>query len=170
METERLVLREFTPADAAFVLRLLNDPGFLRHIGDKQVRTLDDAVAYLERGPMASYRAHGFGLWLVADRVALVPLGMCGLLRREVLDDVDLGYAFLPEHQGRGYASEAGRAAVDFGFGTKQLARILAIVRPGNEASMRVLEKLGMGERGVVQLDHQALHVFGVDAPGLHTP
>lgn len=170
IETPRLVLTELAEDDAGFIVELLNSPGFLANIGDRGVRDAGDARRYIAQGPAASYAAHGFGLWKVSLRSDGTPVGMSGLIQREELPFPDLGYAFLPEHQGRGYASEAGRAAVDFGFGTKQLARILAIVRPGNEASMGVLAKLGMGERGVVQLDHQALHVFGVDAPGSHTP
>lgn len=167
IETSRLVLSELQADDAGFILELLNTPGFLAHIGDRGVRTLDDARLYIAHGPAASYAAHGFGLWKVALKSDGTPVGMSGLIKRGELPCEDLGYAFLPAHQGHGYAREAGAAALEFGFGPKQLARILAIVRPGNEASMRVLEKLGMTERGVVQLDHQALHVFGIDAPGV---
>ncbi len=165
IETPRLLLEELVEADASFLVELLNSPGFLAHIGDRGVRTEGDARRYIADGPAASYAAHGFGLWKVSLRSDGTPVGMSGLIKREELPCPDLGYAFLPEHEGRGYASEAGKAAVDFGFGAKGLARILAIVRPGNDASMRVLEKLGMVERGVVQLDHQALHVFGIDRP-----
>jgi RimJ/RimL family protein N-acetyltransferase len=165
IQTPRLLLSQLTDADAGFVVALLNSPGFLANIGDRGVRTEGDARRYIADGPVASYAAHGFGLWKVSLGSDGTPVGMSGLIKREELPFPDLGYAFLPEHQGRGYASEAGRAALDFGFGAKGLARILAIVRPGNDASMRVLEKLGMVERGVVQLDHQALHVFGIDRP-----
>lgn len=165
LQTPRLVLQELADADAAFILELLNTRGFLSHIGDRGVRTLDDARRYIAQGPAASYAANGFGLWKVSLGSDGTPVGMSGLIRREELPFPDLGYAFLPAHEGRGYASEAGAAALDFGFASKGLARILAIVRPGNGASMRVLEKLGMSERGVVQMDHQALHVFGRDAP-----
>jgi RimJ/RimL family protein N-acetyltransferase len=170
IETPRLLISELQASDDAFILELLNTPGFLANIGDRRVRTLDDARRYIAHGPAASYAANGFGLWKVSLKSDGTPVGMSGLIKREELPCEDLGYAFLPAHQGRGYATEAGAAALDFGFGSKQLARILAIVRPGNEASMRVLEKLGMTERGVVQLDHQALHVFGIDAPGEAAP
>jgi RimJ/RimL family protein N-acetyltransferase len=165
IETPRLVVEELADADAAFILELLNTRGFLAHIGDRGVRSLDDARRYIAHGPAASYAAHGFGLWKVSLKSDGTPIGMSGLIKREELPFEDLGYAFLPAYEGQGYASEAGAAALDFGFRCKGLARVLAIVRPGNEASMRVLEKLGMMERGVVQLDHQALHVFGRDAP-----
>ncbi|MCX7033115.1 MAG: GNAT family N-acetyltransferase [Arenimonas sp.] len=165
IETPRLLLTELTADDAGFILALLNTPGFLAHIGDRGVRTGDDARRYIAQGPAASYAARGFGLWKVSLQTDGTPVGMSGLIKRDELPFADLGYAFLPAHEGQGYASEAGAAALDFGFRCKGLPRILAIVRPGNEASMRVLAKLGMDERGVVQLDHQALHVFGRDAP-----
>lgn len=166
IQTPRLVLQELAEADAAFILELLNTRGFLANIGDRGVRTLDDARRYIAQGPAASYAAHGFGLWKVSRASDGTPVGMSGLIKRDELPFPDLGYAFLPAHEGLGYASEAGAAALEFGFGSQGLARILAIVRPGNEASMRVLQKLGMAERGVVQMDHQALHVFGRDAAG----
>lgn len=166
LETERLLISELGADDAGFILELLNTPGFLAHIGDRGVRTLEHARRYIAQGPAASYAAHGFGLWKVSLKANGTPVGMSGLLKRDELPFADIGYAFLPAHEGRGYASEAGAAALDFGFREMRLPRILAIVRPGNEASMRVLGKLGMSERGVVQLDHQALHVFGLDSPG----
>lgn len=163
-------MQELADADAAFIVELLNSPGFLSHIGDRGVRTGDDARRYIAQGPAASYAAHGFGLWKVSLRSDGTPVGISGLIKRDELPFEDLGYAFLPAHQGQGYATEAGAAALEFGFRAKGLARILAIVQPGNEASIRVLAKLGMTERGVVQFNHQALHVFGLDAPGGGAP
>lgn len=170
LETRRLLLSELSADDAGFIVALLNSPGFLANIGDRGVRCVEDAVRYIDEGPAASYAAFGFGLWKVALRSDGTPVGMSGLIKRDTLPHPDLGYAFLPAHQGRGYASEAGAAVLDFGFRSRGLPRILAIVRPGNETSMRVLQKLGMDERGVVQIDHQALHVFGADAPGAPAP
>lgn len=165
LETERLQLSELRPTDDRFIVELLNSPGFLAHIGDRGVRTCEDARGYIAHGPAASYATHGFGLWKATLRSDGTPVGMSGLLKRDELPFADLGYAFLPAHQGRGYASEAGAAALAFGFGSKRLASILAIVRPGNDGSVRVLEKLGMTDRGIRQIDHQVLRVFGVDAP-----
>jgi RimJ/RimL family protein N-acetyltransferase len=139
METERLLIRPLTPGDAPFIQRLLNEPSFLQHIGDKGVRTEEDAVAYLENGPMASYARHGHGLMAVMLKATGEPIGMCGLLKRDTLDLPDLGYAFLPEAWGRGYALEAGRAAMD----QARRDRILAIVSQDNEASIKLLLKLG---------------------------
>jgi [ribosomal protein S5]-alanine N-acetyltransferase len=155
-ETPRLLLRHLDLGDAAFVLRLLNDPAFLRHIGDRGVRTLDDARLYLEDGPLASYRQHGFGLFLVSLREDGTPVGMCGLLRRDGLPDPDLGFAFLPEHTGKGYAVEAGRAIVALARDACVLPRLLAIVSADNPASRAVLRHLGFEDAGTVRLSADA--------------
>ena len=139
LETPRLTLRPFTRADAPFALRLLNEPSFHAHIGDKGVRDLDGARAYLEGGPLASYGRHGHGLMAVALKATGQPIGMCGLLKREHLERPDLGYAFLPEAWGQGYALEAARAVLD----EAKRDRVLALVSPANAASIRLLEKLG---------------------------
>ena len=143
LETDRLTLRRLTEDDAPFLLALLNEPSFLRYIGDRGVRTLDDARAYVAKGPAASYATHGFGLYLVTRTEDGEPLGMCGLLKRDALPHADLGYAFLPRHWSRGYAAEAAAGVVaharrDFSLGT-----LLAVVSPDNDASIRVLERLG---------------------------
>ena len=142
LETERLVLRRFAAGDSAFILRLLNEPSFIENIGDRGVRTLEQAERYLADGPIESYRRHGHGLWLVALKETLQPIGMCGLLKRDQLPDVDLGYAFLPEFWSSGYAHESARAVLDWA-GSRRIGRILAIVSPGNAPSIRLLEKLG---------------------------
>lgn len=139
IETPRLHLRPFTLDDAAFSLRLLNEPSFHEHIGDKGVRDLDGARAYLASGPMASYAAHGHGLLAVVLKATGEPIGMCGLLKREHLEHPDLGYAFVPEAWGQGYALEAARAVMN----DAKLPRVLALVSPGNASSVRLLEKLG---------------------------
>lgn len=138
-ETPRLHLRPFTLNDAAFILRLLNEPSFHEHIGDKGVRDLDGARAYLANGPLSSYAAHGHGLLAVELKDGGAPIGMCGLLKREHLEHPDLGYAFVPEAWGQGYALEAARAVMN----DAKLPRALALVSPGNAASIRLLEKLG---------------------------
>ena len=145
LATPRLALREFAPGDAAFIVRLLNDPGWLQHIGDRGVRTDDDARAYLERGPIAAQREHGYALWGVA--AAGQPdtlLGMCGLVRRDGLDAPDLGYAFLPEGRGRGVEREAARAVLAHARDVLHLPRVMAIVSPANSASVAVLRAAGM--------------------------
>ena len=150
--TPRLRLDPFTVDDAAFIVALLTDPDWLRYIGDRGVRTEEEARGYLASGPLASYAAHGFGLYRVARRDTGAPIGMCGLLRRDTLPDVDLGFAFLPAHRGQGFAREAAAATLAYARETLGLDRIVAIVSPANASSIRVLEALGMGRTGTVQL------------------
>ncbi|KPV49042.1 hypothetical protein SE17_34840, partial [Kouleothrix aurantiaca] len=107
LETERLRLRQFADSDAAFVLELLNEPSWLRFIGDRGVRTLDDALGYITNGPQAMYARYGFSLLVVERTTDGAALGMCGLIKRDTLDAPDIGYAFLPRAWGQGYAREA---------------------------------------------------------------
>jgi RimJ/RimL family protein N-acetyltransferase len=145
--TPRLSIRSFTASDAAFIVELLNDADWLRHIGERHVHTLDDARAYLNDGPLAAQARHGFALWAVRrreDEPAGPPIGMCGLLRRPGLEDVDIGYAFLPTARGQGFAREAAAAVLAHGFDRLDLSRIVAITTPDNHASGRVLAAIGM--------------------------
>jgi RimJ/RimL family protein N-acetyltransferase len=150
LETDRLQLRRFGPADAEFILELLNDPSFLRYIGDKGIRTLDDARAYLEHGPIASYHRRGFGLYLVARRSDSTPLGMCGLLRRDYLPHADIGFAFLPAYCGKGFARESATAVIGQGREAFGLTRLLAVTDVENRDSIRLLERLGFRSEGLV--------------------
>ena len=143
LETPRLALRRLTVEDATFILALVNEPSWLLHIGDKHVRTLDDARRYLADGPMAMYERHGFGLSLVERREDAAPLGICGLIKRDTLEDVDIGFAFLPAYWGRGYAREAALATLAQAREVFWLARVVAIVSPGNTSSIRLLESIG---------------------------
>jgi len=166
LETERLSLRAMSAADAAFILALLNEPSFLRFIGDKGVRTIEDAERYIEAGPMASYERFGHGLLLVELRESGEPIGICGLLRRDTLSDVDLGFAFLPRYWSMGYARESASAVMRHGFETLGLPRIVAITDPDNVASANVLEAIGLRFERLVRLspDAMELRLFAVDA------
>ncbi len=144
IETARLVLRELADDDAAFILELVNDPAWLRHIGDKGVRDLDGARGYIANGPHASYARFGFGLWRVELKDGGTPIGLCGLIKRDTLDDVDIGYALLPQFAGHGYAFEAAEATRRHAREVLQLRRLVAIVSPHNAASIKLLEKLGL--------------------------
>ena len=144
LETERLILHHQTIDDAEFVFALVNDPSWLRFIGDRGVRSLDDARNYILKGAMDSYARHGFGLYLTALRDTGAAIGICGLVKRETLADVDIGFAFLPQYVGCGYAYEAGRAVMAHAKNTIGLKRVVAITNPDNHASIRVLEKLGL--------------------------
>jgi RimJ/RimL family protein N-acetyltransferase len=144
LETPRLILRHLTEADDAFILALLNDPGWLRNIGDRGVRSLEDARRYIRESPMAMYRRHGFGLYGVEAKGEGELLGICGLVRRDGLQDIDIGFAFLPSGRGKGYAFEAAEAVLAHGRDVVGLRRIVAIVSPGNESSIRLIGKLGL--------------------------
>ena len=144
MNTARLTLRSFTLDDAAFIVELLNDADWLRFIGDRRVRTPDDARAYLTQGTIAHASRHGFALGAVQRSADGALMGMCGLIRREGLDDVDIGYALLPAYRGQGYAREAAAAWLACGFERYGLQRIVAITTLDNLASGRVLEAIGM--------------------------
>jgi RimJ/RimL family protein N-acetyltransferase len=125
------------------MLELLTDPGFIQNIGDRGVRTLEQARQYIEAGPTASYEQHGFGLDRVESKLTGAVLGICGLLRRDCHQDVEIGFAFLPAARGQNFAFESARAVLDYGFLSLQLPRIVALTAPDNLASIRVLEKLG---------------------------
>jgi len=144
LETGRLPLRRFGFDDATFILRLLNEPSFIENIGDRGVRSIEDAHRYLREGPLAMYEKYGFGLWHAARNSDGAAVGTCGLLRRDNLPDVDIGYAFLPEFWGLGYAIEAAEATMRHGAKEFGLRRVIAVVSQGNDPSIRVLEKLGM--------------------------
>ena len=159
LQTERLNLRELTLDDAPFILTLLNEPSFLRFIGDKKVRTLEAARQYLLNGPVASYAHHGFGLNLVELNDSHTPIGICGLLKREELPDPDIGFAFLPDFWGKGFAYEAAVAVMNDARERLKLNRVLAIVNPDNDASIKLLERLGMK----FERDKDDVKVFAID-------
>jgi RimJ/RimL family protein N-acetyltransferase len=144
LETPRLVLRRLQFEDAPFVVKLLNEPAFLQNIGDRGVRNLADAHRYLRDGPMSMYERLGFGLWHVARKADGAAVGMCGLLHRDILPDVDLGFAYLPDYWGAGLATEAADATLRHAARSFSLKRVIGIVSEGNPGSMRVLEKCGM--------------------------
>jgi len=152
LETARLALRRLTVDDAELILRLLNDPGFLRYIGDRGVRTLEDARSYVLNGPIASYEQFGFGLYLVQLKQTGVPIGMCGLLKREVLQHVDIGFAYLPEFRAQGYAFEAASAVMAYAGRVLGIDRLAGVTKPDNAGSIRVLEKLGMRCEGTARI------------------
>jgi [ribosomal protein S5]-alanine N-acetyltransferase len=142
-QTQRLRLRAFTLADAEFILRLVNEPSWLQFIGDKNVHSLSDAENYLNTGPLAMYATHGFGLWMVERLHDEMALGMCGLIKRDTLEDVDIGFAFFPQFGGQGYALEAAGAALNYARDDAGLQQLLAITSPDNSHSIALLEKLG---------------------------
>ncbi len=152
IETARLTLRQLNAADAPFMLDLLNQPSFIENIGDRGVRTLEDARAYILNGAVASYERHGFGLYLAVVKDTGEAAGICGLVKRDGLDDVDIGFAFLPRHWKKGYAVESAAAVKDYAATAVGLARLVAITSPENWASIRVLEKIGFTFEKMIRL------------------
>lgn len=152
LETDRLILRRLNPEDAQFILELLNEPSFLRFIGDKGVRSLEDARQYILQGPVESYDRFGFGLYLTELKPDAVPIGICGLLKRESLQDVDIGFAFSPRFWGNGYAFEAASAVMEHGKTAFGLKRLVAVTSPDNDGSIKVLTKLGLRFEQLVRL------------------
>jgi RimJ/RimL family protein N-acetyltransferase len=167
LQTERLIIRPFTLDDAEFILTLLNEPSFLRHIGDKKVRSLGDAQQYLRTGPMASYELNGFGPCAVELRDTHTPIGMSGLLKRAELPHPDIGFAFLPDFWGKGLAFEAATAVIDDARERLNVTRVLAIVNPDNEASINLLQRLGLKFERLVKLakDRNEVKLFSLDLP-----
>lgn len=165
LETERLILRRLSADDAEFMLELLNDPGWIRFIGDKGVRTVDEARAYIRQGPMAMYARYGFGLYRTELKEGAVPIGICGLIKRDGLDDVDVGFAFLPAFRDKGYAREAAAASMEYGRRVLGMGRIVAITLPDNRSSIKLLEKLGMRFERMIRLpgDTEELCLYASD-------
>jgi len=165
LETERLVLRWITAEDAEFILELLNEPSWLRFIGDRGVRALDDAREYVRNGPAAMYERHGVGLYLVESKQDAAPLGICGLIRRDSLEDIDIGFAFLPGYWGNGYALESSAAVLEYGRRALGLRRIVAITSPDNDSSIRLLEKLGLKFERTMRMpgETEDVKLFGIN-------
>jgi RimJ/RimL family protein N-acetyltransferase len=166
LETDRLTLRVLSVDDAPFMLELLNDPGWLRFIGDRGVRTLEQARAYILNGPVALYERFGFGFYLVELKANRAPIGVCSLIKRDFLDAVDLGYALLPSYAGHGYAFEAAAALIGYAARELGLRRLVAIASQDNHRSGRLLEKLGFHFERLVRYPGEAaeLALFARDA------
>jgi RimJ/RimL family protein N-acetyltransferase len=164
-ETSRLSLRRLRLDDAPFILALVNEPAWIRFIGDRGVRTLEDAHRYLQDGPFASYEHFGFGLYAVELRAAAVPIGMCGLLKREALQDVDIGFALLERYWGHGYAYESAAAVMDLARDQFALKRVVAITTTDNHSSGALLEKIGMHFERMIRMpnDDEELRLFARD-------
>ena len=166
LETERLTLRHLSPeTDAEFILQLLNEPSFLQYIGDKKVRTLDDARTYIRNGPMKSYEDNGFGLYRVGLKENGSAIGICGLIKRDTLPEPDIGFAFLPEYWDKGYAYESAAEIMRYARAVLRLDRILAITSPDNESSGKLLGKIGLRFQRLIRLSEEAdeVKLFSTD-------
>lgn len=154
--TERLTIREFEVTDAPFIIDLLNSQGWLKFIGDRGIRTIEDAQNYLLNGPMESYKKNGFGLFLVELNDPKMPIGMAGLIKRDTLEDIDIGFAFLPEYEGKGYGYESTSSIMDYAKNQLKLKRVLAITMEINDHSIKLLEKLGLSFDKKIRLSEDA--------------
>ncbi|EPY7709528.1 GNAT family N-acetyltransferase [Bacillus paranthracis] len=164
LETERLTLRWLDIKDAPFILELVNDPAWIQFIGNKGVRTLEDATNYIVNGPIDMYNKLGFGLYLVERKEDLTPLGMCGLIKRDSLEDVDIGFAFLEEFRSKGYGYESASAVIDYGVQNLGLKRIVAITTIDNIHSGKLLEKVGLQFEEIISDSGEDLKLFGYNA------
>jgi RimJ/RimL family protein N-acetyltransferase len=164
-ETERLILRHQTIEDAAFILELLNDSSWIQYIGDRGVRTIDDARDYILKGALEMYARLGFGFYLTELKDGGTPIGICGLVKRDFLDDVDVGFAFLPRFWGKGYAFEAASAVMGYAKSVLGLRRIVAITSLDNHASAKLLEKLGLHFEGLIRYPDtdEEVHLFAIN-------
>lgn len=144
LETERLIIRELNSGDAEFILKLLNTPTWLKFIGDRGVKNIEDALKYIANGPAKSYAVNGFGLYLLELKTGNIPIGMCGLIKRDFLKDPDIGFALLPEYEGQGYGFESASAVLLYGQKTLGMRRIVAITVKENVNSIHLLEKIGL--------------------------
>ncbi|MEX6687293.1 GNAT family N-acetyltransferase [Danxiaibacter flavus] len=165
IETERLFMRKFELADAAFILQLLNTPSWKRFIGDRSVRTIGDAQAYIAAGPLKSYSKNNYGAWLVCLKENNVPIGMCGLFKRDFLPIPDIGFAFLPEFEGKGYAGEAVKATLNYAADQLQQKSLLAYTKDNNTKSVQLLRKSGFSFKEMIHVPHEneTLMLFSIE-------
>ena len=165
LETRRLILRQLSSEDAEFILQLLNEPSWIRFIGNKGVRTLEDARSYILNGPVDMYSRLGFGLYLVEEKEEGLAIGICGLIKRDTLEDVDIGFAFLPAFWGNGYAYESASAVMKYGRTNFGLNRLAAITSGDNYVSVRLLEKLGFNFEKMLKLSEAGdeVRLFTID-------
>ncbi|PEP72881.1 alanine acetyltransferase [Bacillus wiedmannii] len=161
LETERIVLRWFHIKDAPFILELVNDPAWIQFIGDKRIKNLEDAKKYILNGPVDMYNKMGFGLYLVERKEDLTPLGMCGLIKRDSLEDVDIGFAFLEKFRSNGYGFESASAVIQYGVQKLGLKRIVAITTIDNINSGKLLEKIGFQFEKIISDSRENLKLFG---------
>ena len=166
IETSRLMLRWLELSDAEFIYQLVNDPQWLRFIGDKQVADLNGARRYIEDGPRAMYRQFGFGLNRVALKDNDTAIGICGLLQRESLPQADLGFAFLPEYRDQGYAREAADAILQHAYLILCQTQVAAIVSPDNLSSIKLLDKLGfrIDKKIRIEPNHDCVDLYVIHA------
>ncbi len=163
-ETDRLTIREMDSAkDAEFIFALLNSPKFIEFIGDRGVRSVDEAAKFIDDRYRRSYRDHGFGLYTVEVKTSSTPVGVCGFVKRDSLPGPDLGFAFLPLYEGKGFGTESARAVLNYGREKLKFTRVLAITTLNNEASRNLLSKIGFVFESKLQTETETLNLFSID-------
>jgi ribosomal-protein-alanine N-acetyltransferase len=168
IETQRLFLRELdAERDAEFILELVNEPAWIKNIGNRKIHSIEDARGYILNGPAPSYRQHGFGLYLVGLKETDQSIGICGLIKRDSLEDVDIGFAFLERFWSKGYAVESARAVMDSAAERHKLTRVVAITVPTNRDSIKLLEKIGFKFEKMIKTaqDEEEIMLFGIGLP-----
>ena len=160
IETERTILRETVEGDGEFILDLLNQPSFIKYIGDRNVRSVEAAREYIENRFAESYRKFGFGMWAVELKDSGTPIGICGFVKRDTLPDADIGFAILPQFEGKGYALESAVGVMGYGGDVFQFKRVLAITTKDNESSGRLLGKLDFKFERLIVLNDEELKLF----------
>lgn len=163
LETERLVLRRISVDDAEFVLDLLNQPSFVKYVGDRNVTTIEEAREYILSRLVVSYEKFGYGLYLVELKQNKAPIGICGLVKRDTLPDADIGFALLPDYCSQGFAFESAQAVVDYAKEVLKLKRLLAITTKNNENSEKLLNKIGLKFERLIRVDEDELKLFSTD-------
>lgn len=164
LETERLVLREFMLSDADFIIQLLNTKTWIKYIGDRNIKSIAAAENYLLNGAIKSYKENGFGLYMVELKISKTPIGMCGIIKRDSLEFPDIGFALLPNYEGKGYAFEMAKAMLVYAKETLMLPDILAITLPSNKSSIKLLEKIGLKFKRLISFpdDKEELMLFAI--------
>jgi len=157
LETERLILSTFSLNDAPFVLKLVNTPSWLQFIGDRNIHSIGDAEQYLSQGPIKSYAENGFGLSLVILKDENIPIGMCGLVNRDTLKDIDIGFALMPQYTDKGYAYEIASATMEYAKSVLKMEKIVAITDANNTSSIKLLNKLGLHYEKMISLNTSEL-------------
>lgn len=163
IETNRLIISHLSVDDAAFIMKLVNTPGWLQYIGDRNVKSLDDGRRYLQQGPFKSYAQWGFGLLRVTLKNTGTAIGICGLIKRDGLEDVDIGFALLPAYSGKGYAYEAAAAVLDYARHQLGIHRIVAITLVDNASSLKLLQKLGLRFERMIRLGNDDLALLAIE-------
>jgi RimJ/RimL family protein N-acetyltransferase len=166
LETERTILREIVESDAEFILDLLNQPSFIKYIGDRNVRTVDEARNYIESRFTESYKKFGFGMWAVVLKETNALAGICGFVKRDSLPEADIGFAFLPQFERKGYAFESASAAMRYGADVLKLPCVLAITSIDNASSQKLLERVGLKFERLISIpgDAEELKLFSSDS------